>query len=320
MPDAENPIPRPAAQEPDSPRGPWSFLWTACRGGFSRWGVHLLAAWLVFSVATQGFWALHLRRLTGWSSLPSYWGETLTARDLWELLENGGLRGHWTGPWVIPAGGLALAWVLWAGWVLQAETAGRSARFGAWAWGFLDTLAVGLAPLALLAGGVLWGLARLGASGIPALGWLDWAGSSLVRLGFASALFVHWWLFRLARAAGPGGFRLGSWRRLGAHLALGLVRFWARPGQWLALVLASAALRSGLTLAVLGLGWRLGGGSVYRVVAILLLEVAAVLANAWLLGWFLRLTALFLRHDETVRTAVPASPAPVVDDLPMTTS
>ena len=41
-----------------------------------------------FSLATQVLWARHLGSLTGWSSLPSYWGETLTARDLWELLEN----------------------------------------------------------------------------------------------------------------------------------------------------------------------------------------------------------------------------------------
>jgi len=270
-------------------------------------------------MATQGLWALHLRRLTGWSALPNYWGETLTARDLWELLENGGLRGHWTGPWVVLAGGLALAWLLWAGWALQAQAAGRPARFGAWAWGFLDALAVGLVPLAVLAGGILWVLARLGGTGIPALGWLDWVGGALVRLGFASALFVHWWLFRLARAEGPAGYRLGSWRRLGAHLVLGLVRFWGHPGQWLALILGGAALRAGLSLAVLALAWRLGGGSVLRVVLFLVLEVAAVLANAWLLGWFLRLAALFLRHDEAVRRDDAASSAPAADDLAQST-
>jgi hypothetical protein len=262
-----------------------------------------MLAWLAFSLATNGLWALHLRQLTGWSSLPSYWGETLTARDLWELLENGGLRHHWTGPWVIPAGLLALAWVLWAGWRHQADAAGLPARFGAWAWGFLDALAVGLVPLALLAGLALWGLGWLGGTGIPALGWLDWVGGGLVRLAFPSALFLHWWLFRLARADGPAGFRLGAWRRLGGHLALGLGWFWTHPGQWLVLVLGGAALRAGLALAVLGLAWRLGGGTVPRVVAFLALQTLAVLANAWLIGWFLRLTALFLRHDAALRAA-----------------
>jgi hypothetical protein len=33
------------------------------------------------------------------------------------------------------------------------------------------------------------------------------------------------------------------------------------------------------------------------------LQALAVLANAWLLGWFLRLAALFLRHDAAVRAA-----------------
>jgi hypothetical protein len=233
-------------------------------------------------------------------------------------VENGGLGGHWTGPWVALAGAITLVWVLWAGWGVQAETAGRPATFGPWLWGLADALVVGLAPLAVVAAACLWALGRLGATGLPAFGWLDWVGGALVRLGFASALFVHWWLFRLARAGGPDGFRLGSWRRLGAHLVLGLVRFWRHLGHWLALVLGGAVLRAGLSLAALGLGWRLGGGTVPRVVVCLLLDVLAVLANAWLLGWFLRLVALFLRHDQAVRAAVPAAPepAPEADDLP----
>jgi hypothetical protein len=284
-------------------KGPWSFLAPACRGGFSRWGLHLLAGWLAFSLSTDVLWALHLRRLTGWSSLPIFWGETLTFRDLWELLENGGLRAHWTGPWVPLAGGLALLWVLWAGWRLQAGTAGLPARLDAWAWGLVDALAIGAVPLAVLAGLALWVLARLSGTGIPWLGWLDWVGGSLVRLAFASALFLQWWLCRMARAGAPGGFRLGSWRRLGAHLVLGLRRFWSHPVQWPALVLGGAALRAGLALLVLAMAWRLGGGTPSKVWVFLGLQALAVLANAWLLGWFLRLAALFLRHDAAVRAA-----------------
>lgn len=286
-----------------APRGPWSFLGAACAGGFTRWGLHLMLAWLVFALATDGLWVLHLGRLIGWSSLPSYWGETLTGRDVWELLENGGLRAQPTGPWVLLAGAAALAWVLWAGWRHQGEIAGRPARFGPWAWGFLDALAVGLAPLAVVAGLALWALAGLEGTGVPALGWVHWVGASLVRLTFVSALFLHWWLFRLARAGGPVRGRFG------AHLAQGFARFWGYGGQWLALVLAGAAVRSGLALAVLAVAWRLGGGTVPRVAAFLGLEVLAVLVNAWLLGWFLRLTALFLRHDDAIPAPEPPAPA-----------
>ena len=91
-----------------APKGPWCFLKAAGRGGFTCWGVQLLGGWLAFSFLGNVLWALHLRSLTGWSSLPNYWGELLTARDLWELVVNGGLRQHWTGPWVPAAAGLAL--------------------------------------------------------------------------------------------------------------------------------------------------------------------------------------------------------------------
>jgi hypothetical protein len=271
-----------------------------------------MAGWLAFSLSTNVLWALHLRRLTGWSSLPSFWGETLTARDLWELLENAGLRSHWTGPWVVPAGGLALVWFLWAGWRLQAEVAGVPARLGPWLWGLADALVVGAPPLAVVAGLMLWGLEALGRTGYPWLGWVDWVGSTLVRLAFFSALFLHWWLCRLDRAAAPPGLRLGSWRRLGGHLALGFRRFWAHPHQWLALVLGGVAARAGLTLLALLLGWRLGGGSLFRVWLLLAVQTLAVLVNAWLLGWFLRLAALFVRHETQLAATDPPRVAAAV--------
>ncbi len=288
--------PSPVSGDVPAPRGPWSFVRAACPGGFGRWGLHLLAGWLVFSLSTDVLWALHLKRLTGWSSLPSFWGETLTARDLWELLENAGLRAHWTGPWVVLAGGLALVWFLWAGWRLQAESAGLPARLGPWVWGLADALLVGAGPLAVVAGLLLWGLELLGRTGYPGLGWVGWVGSALVPLAFCSALFVHWWLCRLDRAAAPPGFRLGSWRRLGRHLALGYRRFWTYHHQWLALVLAGVVVRAGLSLLVLLLGWRLGGGTLFRIWIFLAAQTLAVLVNAWLLGWFLRLAALFVRQ------------------------
>jgi hypothetical protein len=276
----------------------------ACPGGFSRWGVQLLASWLAFSLCSNILWALHLKHLTGWSALPSYWGEMLTARDLWELVENGGLKNHWTGPWVPLAAGLAMLWILWSGWRLQADSAGVPARLGAWLGGAVDALLIGAGPLAVVAGLLLWSFARLGGTGIQGLGWLDWVGGSLVKLVFGSALCLQWWFCRLGRAAAAPGFRLGSWSRLAGHLGLGFRRLWLHPVQWLTLILGGVALRSGLTLLVLILAWRLGGGSIPRVCGFLALQLAVVLANAWLLGWFLRLAALFLRHDAAVRAVL----------------
>jgi len=294
------------------PKGPWAFARGACSGTFSAWGLQLLAGWLAFSLATQALWARHLGSLTGWSALPAYWGETLTARDLWELWENAGLKHHWTGPWVVLGGAAALAWFLWAGWRLQAAAAGVPARLGPWVWGFLDALALGAVPIGLLAWLALLGLGALGATGFPGLGWLHWIGAALVRLAFFSALFLQWWLFRLARAGGPPGPRLGSWQRLASHWALGGSRLWTRPGQWLSLVLGGVAARAGLTLLGLWLAWRVGGGTPSKVLICMGIQVMAVLANAWLLGWFLRLAALFVAHDDAARTATrtPAAPDP----------
>ena len=295
------PSPLAAAETDVAPRGPWSFLQAAVPGGFSRWGLQLMAGWLAFSLLTNVLWALHLRSLTGWSSLANYWGEMLTARDLWELMGNGGLSAHWTGPWLPLAAGLAMVWFLWSGWRLQAAAAGCPARLGPWLWGLVDTLVIGAGPLAALAGALLWLFHGLGATGIQGLGWLDWVGGGLVRLAFPSALFLQWWLCRLGRAVAPAGFRLGSWGRLARHLGLSFRRFWMHPMQWLTLILGGVVLRSGLTLLVLMLAWRLGGGTIAKVVGFLALQLAVVLVNAWLIGWFLRLVALFLGHDARLR-------------------
>lgn len=303
---------RPLASPEDdpAPRGPWSFMAEAVPGGFSRWGLQLMTGWLTFSLLSNLLWAVHLRALTGWSGLPNYWGEMLTARDLWELMENGGLKAHWTGPWLPCVSGLAMLWSLWAGWRLQAAAGGLPARLGPWLWGLVDTLLIGLAPLAGLAGLLIWGLGWLGATGIQGLGWLDWLGGGLVRFAFLSALFLQWWLCRLGRAGAAPGFRLGSWRRLGGHLGLSFRRFWSYPAQWLVLVLAGVLLRAGLTLLVLVLAWRLGGGTIPRVCGFLALQLAVVLGNAWQIGWFLRLAALFTRSDAALRATLERLGAP----------
>jgi hypothetical protein len=292
--------------QPDAhaPRGPWSFLREAVPGGFSALGNQLQASWLVFFLFSNVFWALHLRGLAGWSSLPNYWGELLTARDLWELVENGGLKNHWSGPWVPIAAFGACLWFLWSGWRLQAGSAGLSARLSAWAWGFLDALLIGALPLTLIAMVKLWFLAKLAGTGIQGLCWFALVAGPLVRLACLSAFFLQWWLCRLGRAAGPQAWRLGGWRALGRHLWDAFSRFWLHPIQWGLLVAVGVLLRAGLTFLVLFLAWRWGGGTPLRVTVFLLLQVLVVLFNAWQLGWFLRLVGLFWRHDAAVVQAI----------------
>ena len=294
----------PDSRDPLAPRGPWSFLLEAAPGGFAGPGLELLAAWAAFFLLSNVFWAIHLKALTAWSSLPNYWGELLTTRDLWELLENGGLRSHWTGPLVPPAAGLCLVWFLWAGWRLQALSAGQRARLGAWCWGFVDALVIGLPPLLLLGWLLLAAFAGLGSTGIQGLSWLDWVGGALVRLACLSAFFLQWWLCRLGRCGGVRGPGMGGWKPLAEHLGHSFLALWLHPVQWGVLVLGGVLARTGLSFLVLLVAWRLGGGTPVRVASFLLLQVLVVLLNAWLIGWFLRVTARYGRHQAEVRTAI----------------
>jgi hypothetical protein len=63
-------------------------------------------------------------------------------------------------------------------------------------------------------------------------------------------------------------------------------------------------------LLALALAWRVGGGTIPKVCGLLALQLAAVLVNAWLLGWFLRLAALFLAHDAAARAQAEPGGAP----------
>jgi len=294
--DGSDPI---AQDDPESPvpRGPWSFLRAGLGGGFSGWGLQLMAGWLCFHVLTATLWALHLRSLAGWSSLPNYWGELITVRDIWELAANGGLQDHPTGLWAPLAAALAMVWFLWAGWQVQARAAQVPGGFKAWFGGFLDALVIAAVPLGLIGWLLGWFLSALAATGIQGLGWLDWVGGALFRLALVSAFFLQAWLCRLDRA-GRAGFRLGP------HLAAGFRQLWRHPVQWTALVLGGVVLRAGLPFLVLLLGWRLGGGTPGRVWALLGLQILTVLVNAWLIGWFLRVTALFWKNDAAVEAVI----------------
>lgn len=295
--------------EPLAPRRPWSFWRAALPGGFSGWGLHLLAAWVLFQALGSAAWAQHLRGFAGFgpgreggSGLPSHWGGLLTSRDAWELLENGGLKRDPVGPVTAALGLAALAWALWAGWRLQAARAGGPGGFRPWLYGALDALLIGLPPLALLGALLLAGLSWLGGLGFAWLGWLDLAGGALLRLTLASLLMVQWWFCRLARDQDPAAALLpGGWRAWGGHLRVAFVRLWLHPVHWGAMALLGSLLRAGLSLLALWAGWRMGGDGPVRVWVFLLLQVLAAAAGAWLLGWFLRVAALFLAQDRLVR-------------------
>ncbi len=284
------------------PRGPWSFMREAARGGLSKWALYLMAGWAAFQVLTSTAWALHLRGFAsyagGGSAMPNNWGEHLTTKDLWELAENGGLKHDPTGSLTPVFALMGLIWVLWSGWKMQGEILGFAARLRHWLLGLMDALLLGLLPLGLVYGVARWGIHSLGDTGIQGLGWLSFVGSPLFFMSFASALSLQWWICRVGR----GAVARNDFHTL-RHWGRSFLRLWIHPVQWSSLVLGGVALRTGLSFAALALGWRMGGGSNGRVASLLLLEVLAAALNGWLLGWFLRLTALFWRQDEKVRNA-----------------
>jgi len=283
------------AEDPLAPQGPWAFLKEAIPGGFTPWGWGLLGGWVLVFLGPATGWAGHLRRAADWSALPAHWGEQISARDVWELLENGGIKQKLVNSPTVHLFGLGLVVVLWCGWRMQAESAGLKARLGSWLLGGLDTLLIGLVPL----GGVAWLLDWLldwaGGTGIDGLGWTALFARPLLWMACLSTLNLQWWFCRLGRAAGLArGYR--------AHLAECFFRLWTHPIQWGALAAGGALLRALPPFLLLLLAWRMGGGTTFRVWLFLLLQLAATTLNGWLLGWLLRTTALFWKHDAEVRT------------------
>ena len=283
-------------EEALTPRAPWSCLASTAPGGFTRWGWGLMAGWMLVLLGPSLGWAGLLRRTAGWSALPNHWGECLSARDVWELWENGGLKLRLVNSPTVHLFGLGLILVLWCGWRMQAEQAGLKARLGPWLLGALDTLLIGFLPL----GAVAWladlVLAWSGGSGLDALGWAGFLGRPLVWMALVSALNFQWWLCRLGRASGrTGGYR--------THLESCFMGLWSHPIQWGALALGGAALRALLPFLVLLLAWRMGGGTTFRVWLFLLLQLLVTAVNGWLMGWLLRATACFWHQDAVVREA-----------------
>lgn len=284
------------------PRGPWSFMSEAVRGGFSKWTFHLMAAWAAFQVLSSTSWAMHLQGFAqfpgvpGGSAMPNNWGEHLTAIDIWELAENGGMKHAPFGSLTPLFALLCLGWVFWSGWRMQADCLGFQARLRDWVMGLLDALLLGFVPIGIIFGIARWALSSMGKTGIQGLGWASFIGGPLLTMAFVAALSLQWSLCRLGRGEGSR-----SSRGLLRHWGRSFLRLWMHPVQWTSLVLGGVALRATFAFLVIWIGWRMGGGTTGRVQMFLLLEVLAAVLNAWLLGWFLRLTALFWRQDEKVR-------------------
>ena len=283
-------------EEALAPRAPWTFLPHAAPGGFTRWGWGLLCGWMLVFLGPALGWAGHIRRAAGWSALPSHWGESLNARDIWELWENGGLQHRLTNSPTVHLLGIGLVLVLWCGWRMQTETVGLRARLSFWLLGALDTLLIGFLPLGAVAWLVDFLLAQAGGSGLDALGWLALFGRPLVWMALVSTLNLQWWFCRLGRAAGlPRGYR--------THLGDTFMCLWSHPIQWGLATVGGAALRSLLPFLLLLLAWRMGGGTTFRVWLFLLLQLLVMAINGWLLGWLLRATALFWSHAALVQEA-----------------
>jgi len=285
-----------------SPRGPWKFLARAIPGGFTAWGVQLILAWVAFYALTALSWFSHLRLKLGNSALAENWGEAISAGDIWEIMENGGLRDNIFGLWVPIVGALALLWVLWAGWKMQARAAGLCARLTPWLASLPTALAIGTLPLWVLHA-TLWGtLGFLGGLGIQPLAWMDFFGGPLLRMAFASSLMLQWWLCRLDMAKRmPKSAE--EWK---AHIKDSFLRLWVHPVQWGNIVFFGVVARAGLTFSALCIGWELGAKSLSHLWAFIALQSLAAAINAWIIGWVLRVAALYWKNDEAVRNEVRA--------------
>jgi hypothetical protein len=287
------------ATEELNARTPFSWVREALDQGVGGDVLHLMTAWMAFSGLTGTAWAFHLRSLAGWSALPNYWGDRITARDIWELSENGGWSQEPLGTPTLVLAVLCLLWVLWAGWRLQARVVNLPHRLGPWVWGFFDAVLIGALPLLTLGLGTTLTWTWLGTSGIQGLGWMRLVLSPLLQATTVSAFMLQWWFCRLGRARG----NLHSPSDYGRHLGQSFLRLWMHPVQWFVLLFGAATLRAAFGFGVLLLGWRWGGGTPARVWSLILLQLVASAAGAWILGAQLRICALFWRQDQKVRDA-----------------
>ena len=276
--------PMPPAVDTLKPTGPWHFWKNAIPGGFSSRGLQLIFAWVAFDALSGTAWALHLKSLAKWSALPNYWGELLTARDVWELLENGGLKEDPLGAWAPMIGFLTMVWVFWASWRIQAKAVDLPARFGPWLWGLAETMIIGI-PVVILGYGVSWLLEGIAGSGIQGMGWLNLVGGTLFKLACVSTVMLQWWLCRIDRSGqDQESWYLGSPEKLLHHVGRSFRLLWSHPVEWGTFILGGVLVRVGLHFLVFLFAWKLGGASTFRVWIFLFLQISAAALNAWLLA------------------------------------
>jgi len=288
------------AEEALGHRGPWKFLIRAMPGGFSHWGIQLVLAWASFQAFATWPWIVYLKAKLGNSALANEWGELLVADDIWEVMENGQLQDSILGFWTISVGILAMLWVLWASWKLQAKTVKLEARLMPWLVSVPTALLVGYLPLWVLHA-LLWNmLAYLGSLGIQFLGWINLIVGPLLHMAFGSALMLQWWLCRLDLALHFPKCKQ-EWT---IHLKDSFLRLWSHPVQWGNIIFIGVAIRAGLALWVLFLGWGCGGQNLSDLRMFFLLQTLAATTNAWIIGWILRIAALYWENDTKVRYEV----------------
>ena len=282
------------AAEAQTPRGPWSFLREALAFDLRGAALGLLGGWALAELVPAFLLARHVAGMAGNSALPAHWGERLDARELLEVWWNGEWRHQPLPLWGVIFLLAGLVWALWSGWRLQADMVGRKPTFGAWLLGGLESLLLGPLPLLLPALAALWFLRLIGDRGIPAFAWVRVFLAPLFWLSWSGACFLQWSLCRAARLL-P---KRPDWPR---HMGHSFLRMWMHPIQWFGLLLGATALAVTLHGGALLLGWRLGGATTGRVWMLVLLQLVATLASAWIQAVILRLAARFTFHDAAIR-------------------
>ncbi|MDR0498572.1 MAG: hypothetical protein LBH03_02410, partial [Holophagales bacterium] len=136
--------------------------------------------------------------------------------------------------------------------------------------------------------------------GIQFLGWINLFVSPLLHMAFVSALLLQWWLCRIDLTH----HMPRSAKEWLIHLKDSFFRLWAHPVRWGNIVFFGTAIRIGLVFCVLHLAWNWGGQSVSRVWTFFFLQIAVSAINAWIIGWVLRVTAHYWKHDIAVRSEI----------------
>ncbi len=297
------------AQEALAPRGPWSFLRASLAQALKEGGYGLMGGWALAGLVPAFLLARHVAGFAGSSALPGHWGERLDLREFIDLATNSDLHVQPFPAWGLVFLVTGLAWALWSGWRLQAGIMDRRPSAGAWLLGGLEALLLGPLPLLVPTLLALWFLRLIGDRGIESFAWVRAILAPLLWATWSSACFLQWALCRSARLLESRP----TWLR---HMGHGFLRMWMHPVQWTLLLFGASALRVLLHGSALYLGWRLGGASTGRVWSLVLAQLLATLAGAWVQAVLLGTATRFLQHDVAVREAK-GHPAPSLQEAPL---